>query len=106
MGGLAHSEVCLWMHIYPCDVSQYGPGVMVCHVGVAHVVTHLGQTHVLYVFGQKRSWSRLASIWISMVAGVDAIDYFERRFPDLDKMPTSGANANCAEWLLSVTTQV
>ena len=41
-----------------------------------------------------------------MAAGVDAIDYFERRFPDLDKMPTSGANTNCAEWLLSVTTQV
>lgn len=41
-----------------------------------------------------------------MVAGVDAIDYFERRFPELDRMPTSGANANCAEWLLSVTTQV
>ena len=43
---------------------------------------------------------------VSSSAGVDAIDYFERRFPDLNKMPTSGANANCAEWLLSVTTQV
>ena len=39
-------------------------------------------------------------------AGLDAIDYFEKRFPDLDKMPTSGNNANCAEWLLSITTKV
>ena len=39
-------------------------------------------------------------------AGLDPIDYFEKRFPDLDKMPTSGDNANCAEWLLSITTKV
>ena len=39
-------------------------------------------------------------------AGLDAIDYFEKRFPDLDKMPTSGDNANCAEWLISITTKV
>ncbi|CAL5220797.1 g2870 [Coccomyxa viridis] len=37
--------------------------------------------------------------------GLDPIDYFEKRFPDLDKMPTSGDNANCAEWLLSITTK-
>ena len=41
-----------------------------------------------------------------MCAGLDAIGYFERRFPDLDKMPTTGDNANCAEWLLSITTKV
>ena len=39
-------------------------------------------------------------------AGVDAISYFESRFPDLPKMPTTGDNANCAEWLHSITTQV
>ena len=39
-------------------------------------------------------------------AGSYAIDYFEGRFPDLGKMPTSGDNANCAEWLLSITTKV
>ncbi len=37
---------------------------------------------------------------------MDAASYFEKRFPDVEPMDSNGANANCAEWLLSVTTQV
>lgn len=42
-----------------------------------------------------------------MRAGVDAVSYFGRRFPDVESIDSpDGDNANCAEWLLSITTKV
>ncbi|CAL8472002.1 g11544 [Coccomyxa elongata] len=37
--------------------------------------------------------------------GTDAASYFEKRFPDVDPISNEGVNANCAEWLLSITTK-
>ncbi len=42
-----------------------------------------------------------------MGAGFHAVSYFEKRFPDMEPLDIEGGqNANCAEWLLSITTKV
>ena len=44
--------------------------------------------------------------WGRVCIGTDAASYFEKRFPDVDPINDEGVNANCAEWLLSITTKV